>query len=272
LDYEQTKETINNLSNSLNESGIKTNLLDAEIIRLDTFKNIETDKTFPYYKDIFSLMNLTKGKETDYGSTMLWKNSNSQICIYDKVQEMKDKFKTKYSQYIPAENIIRFENRIMNKRKVVQQLQYADVKSLISKDGYSHCIDNYYTNMKSKVFRRDIIDNGFFYDTNELEHELQLFKDNYGRYYFEKWLMYKTVSNINKFINFESLMEIVKKIELSNGSSNGTFRVKKNKWRKIFNELNDIKVLLGTDQTKDFTTLKLYKELKSKMFDYKKVI
>ena len=265
LDYKQTNECLHTLQKELIDNGIKTNLFDSTILRLDSFKNIETEKSFNYYKDIFSGLGMSRKKERDYGNTMLFYNTLSSVCIYDKIQEMKDKHKRKYIDLIPSNNVIRFENRLLKKTKVLKELEYNTLNTLTTKDGFNQIVENYHKTMKKDVFKFNSVGEFKFVSYNKLYNEISFFKENFKRNYIDSWLKFKGVENVMKTTFLDTIFDVIVNIENDN-DMNKRYKRKRD-LKLLFEKYETIGRMIDVNDNENFTLYDLYKELEIKMFN-----
>ncbi len=197
--------------------GIYTNILNATISRLDTFLNLKTKYTFKTYNEILSNLKLSRYKNFEYaGTTFLYKNTQAQICIYDKREEMKNQdIELKYSG-----NFVRIENRLLKKKKILDSLGYVEVSKM--PDNLSIIKETYKNNIETKIFRdegKEVIDKNVLAKENLLSYLQDLKKEKGNRFFnhFIKTVGYLYLNDFNKLKNLEdSIKEIANnKMQLS---------------------------------------------------------
>ena len=158
------------LESKLRTYGIRTNILNANLSRVDTFTNISTDFNFYSYSGLFSLMECSRMKAVGYGNeSFLWKNGNQELMIYDKVREMMEK-STKWFLN-ERKNVMRFENRLLKKRKILSTIKFKTVDELYK--NYDELKDFHKKEITKKIFKytfdevekltSDKIENQFLY-------------------------------------------------------------------------------------------------------------
>ena len=156
LTIDEQKTSLKELEHKLRTYGIKTNIFNAGLSRVDTFTNLKTEFPFYNYANIFSLMELSRMKAVGYGNeSYLWKNGNQQLAIYDKITEMKSK--NPQLKFRGNRNIMRFENRLLKKRAITTKLKFSTVSELYSN----------YNELKS-YHRKEVINKVFKYNFDEL--------------------------------------------------------------------------------------------------------
>jgi len=270
LNYDETVSLFKNLEKELYSNGIKTNIYNSTLSRIDTFKNLYPDKDFCYYADLFSFLKLSRKKMRDYGTTFLFSNSDSEVCIYDKKVELLNKYGSDYINCIPSGNasIIRFENRLLKKRKINNELGFSDLKVLLTTDGYDNLKDNYYNTMKGQVFKINDIPACEYITRDKILNDLMVLKSIGGRNYFANYLRNKGYENLQEHTHLKILIDVVKKIEIESGSSKSKINQRIYNMKKMWEEQKANSILMKEIiiQEENFQMSSLYNELKSKMF------
>jgi len=127
LNKAEAEQAILSVGKDLWESGFHTSLDKSSISRIDTFRNVITEEPYMQYADLFRILRGKRKLKRDYGSTFLWHNTQEQLTIYDKIAEMKIK-KVDIRNY-PV-NTMRFEHRLLNKRKAKNVLGFSAVEAI----------------------------------------------------------------------------------------------------------------------------------------------
>lgn len=126
------KEVLTDLEKTLKDNGIKTNIQNAEVSRVDIFKMLKTDYEFMNYVEVLSLLDFKRlDKNRDYGTTLLSYNNQRQFAIYDKIEEEIIKAKReKNSNYNTRQkhDRMRFEYRLLKSKSVKSQIGFTTVK------------------------------------------------------------------------------------------------------------------------------------------------
>lgn len=219
LTIKEEKKVINQLEKDLRESGIKTNIWDSNLSRLDIFSNIILDENFKSYAEIFSIMNLQRMEKFEYaGTTFLYRNGEQQICVYDKIYEMKNKNK-EFDYYI-NQNVMRIENRLLRKRKILNVSGFSTIKDLYRNyDFVKHHFKNEVGNSLFKYEPKEVAQKTvrtiqdeieFFYQT-EGNHWLQCMLETKG---LEKWLNEAGVELLIEAVNGLDFIGKMKKCRL----------------------------------------------------------
>jgi hypothetical protein len=174
---------IKSIERDLKDAGVRTDLRAALVSRVDTFRNVVADEPFSSYQPVFQLLSGKRMPKRDYGTTFLWANTQQEICVYDKLEEMAlHKLNTKG---FPS-NTIRFEHRLLKAKKVQTALDgIRTVRDLF--DGYDVLQANFQKSMQSQLFRYDVgqvetITAGM------LEDDMRYFAENYKERWFSQYL------------------------------------------------------------------------------------
>lgn len=254
VNQDQTKEVIQQIETELKESGINTNLFNSNLSRVDMFKQIIPDEQFYNYAPIFRATNGSQKQLRDYGTTFLWKNGVEQIAVYDKIKEMAHNKK----DISGLPDTMRFENRLLNKRKIFNSLGFTKANELVKH--YDKLEPNYKASMLKNLFRFD--SNGFNEAIqSQLERRFDYFyekrNEKGGRYWLNNLLYSLGTDTIETFgvDNFVSLA----RAKWTNKEKQQAHRLRKKLDEKIFENR------MSKRGIENKTLLTLYNELKLKL-------
>lgn len=184
LDADKTYTAIFKLQELLANNGIVANLFDSSISRYDTFINLRTKYNFRYYSPIFKLLNGLKKDKYEYnGTTFLFKNTQGQICIYDKVVEMNHRKLD--TRAFTKQNILRIENRFITKRKVFNTTGFKTARDLI--DNYDDVKKVYVDDIKKNIFKVHETDLKALNET-EIKKQIEYFREHKPQSWFASLL------------------------------------------------------------------------------------
>ena len=128
---EETRQSIQKVERDLHDMGVHTSLESANVIRTDLTNTIQTDYPISTYMPVLSMLNgkRARDKRQYAAQTMLWGNTQIQVCCYDKIAEI--------LSYEPAANIrqypqnsFRTELRLMNSKKIKTTLGISTAKEV----------------------------------------------------------------------------------------------------------------------------------------------
>ena len=246
-----TKAVLNKVENELNDRGIKTNLQEAELSRLDTFKNIEPEEHFSSYYSLFQTLNAKRTTKRDYGTTFLYSNTQQEFCVYDKKEEMRNRKLD--TEGLPE--TMRFEHRLLNKTKINSVYGFTGVKDIF-KGGYEVIRDKQIESWRNNLFKYEA-DEVLVLGSRQIEEEMRAYRERHGR----NWLQYYLKSYGSYYLTQNAGKEAVG-IALMNIEED---RVKAWRASKILEEaereLINMKMVEGTNKT----MADLYDELKIKV-------
>ena len=256
LNKAEAEKAINSVGQELWESGFHTDINKGNISRIDTFRNVITEEPYLQYADLFRILRGKRKLKRDYGSTFLWHNTQEQLTIYDKIAEMKIK-KVDTRNY-PI-NTMRFEHRLLNKRKAAKVLGFSAVEAIpdnwqVIKDKTRQAWGRdlfSFTIQDIEVMACEEIEKIYRYARRTSKRYLNKFFSLLGAYYLSA-------------IKPETLREMIDRCE--SGESYGTRKVKVHRALKKFTELErEVKLILPNQNGKRLSDY--YTELKDKVLD-----
>ncbi len=152
-DARGTQEALNTVGKYLDGIGIRTNLERATVGRLDAAKTESMREPFEGYTPVLSRLQGKRAQRRDYGSTMLWGNTQWEICGYDKREEMS---RAKVSVAGLPANPLRLELRALKSQKVRSLFGLRTVAEL--RDGLDHVRDVYRSELEKQLFKHELPD------------------------------------------------------------------------------------------------------------------
>jgi hypothetical protein len=261
---ENLKDLFGFIENYLDEEvGVKTKLIDSKIGRIDLFKNILTNENFHSYKPIFKKLDMKRKPYTrEYPTTYLQYNSISELCIYDKIEDMTQKIKnvnlSNYPKYCS-----RFEVRDFKNRNIVKKINIKTVQDIL--DNYD-LISKYYNNQMMGLF--NLSPKEFI---GKMRKEQQPTKHLTEKELTKRILNFKLIDNSRNYLdNFFKFYGINTLVELSGSIDivkNAVYNVTNDKSRKtrIEKKFDSSKNQLDIYGNKKYS--ELYQELKDKVLD-----
>jgi len=256
LSMKDEKRVLKQLEKDLWNEGIKTNIWNAYLSRIDMFANLNTDENFTNYTGVFDLLDLSRMKKFEYaGTTFLYRNGEQQICIYDKLIEMQNKSKDfKITKSLPP-NVMRIENRLLKKRKIFSVSGINQLHKLYN--NYDFIKDYYKKEVGENVFNHEPEDVRivFCYEWKKI---LNYFKEYRGREFFNYMFQAIGLNSVLEKDSIENLFIAIDELEIN--------KMRKSRLRKKTSDLmKDIKYgIIPNINTK--TNLQLYRELKTKFY------
>ena len=241
----------------LEDIGIKTNINKSKVIRLDTFKNIQTEEPFPYYSPVLSHLEAKRQNKRDYGTTFLWHNTQQEICVYDKLHEMEYR---KHDVSTLPKNTMRFEYRLLKGKKVNSVLGTDIISDIVSE--YGSVKEAFEKAMSENIFRYNLEDfkvRSVDLHRRQLEAFVHLFNDRW----LSNYIKYK--SSITE--DPEGLVKAVRELMLDMGKDKHTVRVAIYRLRKHLQEVERIQTQVNSAMKPNNkkTNVTLYKEMRTKV-------
>lgn len=246
----ETKEAVEVIGQDLRSRGVGLNLDNCQLSRVDLFKNIIGDNDFLTYSPLFSLLQSKRQQKRDYGTTFTWQNTQREVCVYDKLVEMKSRG-VEVSRY-PG-NSIRFEYRLKNSRVCGREIGSKTVKDLVNNlDGLSK---KYQDAMSKSIFSLGVEDVNIL-ASQELQIAMRSYADLYGEFWFSRFLRDFGAYTLSRFASDE-VVKVVLACVIGD-------RVKL--WRAIkFFDESKRDFAMSSRVNQDKTLADLYDELRSKV-------
>lgn len=254
----ETKEVLHDLEKNLSGEGIKLNIDEAIPGRLDGCKNVITDiSTGNYFSFIPSLGGSRLNQKSGYNDGIKrtgfqWSNSQQEIICYDKRTEMQSRKEAITG--IPK-NVLRFEHRLRNGRKIKEALGFNTVKDLIN--NFGNIEENYNKVLQETIFKYDADDKRLF-TSRTIEQYLQYALTNYKRNIFDRFSFDVLFSEDDLIIDKMSMFEMLEVAMQKLNYNNGRKRINRYRLRQKY------------EQTKHFSietvnVRELYNELRTKI-------
>lgn len=255
---EGTLAVLKKVEGELKEAGIKTNIEEASLSRIDTFQNVITEEPFYSYSPLFSLLQANRKMRRDYGTTFLWSNTQQELCIYDKLTEMENR-KIETSSY-PAQTM-RFEWRLLNKKKIETVMGFSKVRELPAQWG----------ELKEKhreIWQKDIfkmeVEEVEILASKQVRLLLEHFRNENERNYIGELFDFYGAYTLARDYGIEPLKIAIRQLEQEKGADKNTIKVKVQRAGKKLQEAQQkMELLKGESEGK--TLAGLYRELQGKV-------
>ena len=246
-----TKAVLSKVEGELKEKGVHTPLIEADMSRVDTFKNIEPEEPFSSYYTLFSLLKARRAIQRGYGTTFLLSNSQQEFCVYDKLEEMRER--NIETRGLPP--TMRFEHRLLNKQKIQNVYGMSKVGELF-KGGYEVVKEKQVESWKASLFNftaEELVLLG----SKQLEQEMRRFKERSPSGWFSKFLKAYGAYYLASHAGKEVIVEALQNFEAD--------RMKI--WRavQVFEEAERELMVLKQEEGSKKTLGSLYEELRRKV-------
>jgi len=246
-----TEAVLSKVEGELKERGVHTNLKEADISRVDTFKNIEPEEPFSCYYSLFSLLKARKAIQRGYGTTFLLSNTQQEFCVYDKLAEMRER-QLETGNLPPT---MRFEHRLLNKQKVQSVYGLSRVEDIF-RGGYQVIREKQVESWKNSLFNftaEEVVLLG----SRQLEQEMRVFKEKFPSNWFSKFLKAYGAYYLASYAGKEVVIEALQAFEAD--------RMKL--WRavQVFEEAEKELLVLKQEEGSSKTLGVLYEELRRKV-------
>jgi hypothetical protein len=203
-DFNATKTALKSIERELAGIGIRTNIKTATLSRLDSCRTVSTAHDYRAYQPVLCGLRGARVAKRDYGTTYLWHNTLQEVCVYDKIEEMKRK---KHSVEGLPPNSVRFEHRMLKARKIRDVTGLATVSDMLS--GYEQIKAGYVDAMRKQLFKRSPAEVSVLTE-GEMVTQLERLKASGKRYYLREYLMAAAVGRMEN--DFDALVSAVEKV------------------------------------------------------------
>lgn len=160
--------------------GVNTDLMKAQVSRIDLAHDIHPEHSFSHYIPLLKLlMNTAPVFDTDRETLCMRSGSKRRaLVIYDKIREMHDKGQDT-SPY--PENAIRFEYRLQKAQSVYSQIGVNTAGELVDKDTYHNIKAELYRQLHDRLYSYEPGSMGVLV-AKQLEEQLEHYRDKGGKY------------------------------------------------------------------------------------------
>ncbi len=170
------------LERELRERGIRASLLSANMSWLHLFRNILTDEVFAAYAPFLRQVKPGRQLQCEFGPTLVWKNTQQQVVIYDKIAEMRHRG---YDVSVYPANTMRCELRLLNGHKIESVLGGRTVETLCRE--YSNLGDIFNNAVRKTLFKTPIPDDDILVGS-QMKKEMRAFQKTRGRNWVQPYL------------------------------------------------------------------------------------
>jgi hypothetical protein len=231
----------------LREAGIKVDMAQALLTRLDVTRNVLTEEN---PKDYFPMLRTLPCKLKDqakYAGSLAWGNGSQAVSIYSKRDEMIAKERS----VVGIPDTIRFEQKFLKRQKVKAYLGFDTASDLL--DNLDHVEKRYKEAMEKNIFKLDVFDYELT-TAQQFVDELNALKSIHN-YAVNSYLLLKGYQAIaNSEASFLAAVEEV------SGNKMAVWRAKKK-----LHELRAESMSLETPLKNKKKSSELYQELKDKV-------
>jgi len=248
---EGTEAVFKLVEQELRKHGFYCNLQEAQLSRIDTFKNIEPSEPFETYSALFSLLNASRRIKRSFGTTYMVTNTQQEFCVYDKLKEMQ-LHKLDTSGF---PNTMRFEHRLLNKNKINSIVGFTQVADLF-KGGYAVIKDKQKESWKKNLFKYEV-EEVIQLGSKQLAQEMQCFESKHGSRWFSYFLKAYGAFHLAQFAGIEVVEKALLEMEAE--------RTKVWRMKKTLEEAEQELLFYRNEPVSKKTYASLYTELKEKV-------
>jgi hypothetical protein len=248
-DAPTTVKACDEIERRLSGIGIKTNVRNAAISRLDAAKNIQCSEPTPSYFPVLGMLQGKRMAKRDYGTTYLWGNKSHEICAYDKVTEMVSR---KVSTETIDPHTLRIEWRLLKAAKFQDATSMRTVKDVLG--DYGHLEQCYRDAMAKQLFSASVPAFERL-RASDIERELKLFQERGDACWWRAWVMATALKGV--LVDFDTVVNAAVKVS-TNRSQPSRIRRDFQSWKM------DAMALIESENPNRQNLSQLYGELKDK--------
>ncbi len=233
------------------EKGILLDLEECKVSRIDAFRNAYSEEPFLDYTPLFRMLRAQRQLKRDYGSTFLWSNTQREICVYDKNEEVR--LRGGAMRGAPP-NAIRFEYRLLNTRVTKKETGIDRLRDINNFDAVREAYDKA---LKKHLFSLTVSEVNVLAAT-QLEVTLQSYRDKGSRYWITEFLKDYGAYTVLNQTNVETLKAILERVTGD----------RKTAWKSIKDiEESRNTIALMSEGANQKTLADLYQELEGKVLN-----
>ncbi len=187
-DTRKLREVIGMVEKEMSEVGVKTNLQECMLTRLDLTKQDVMPQPILVYSDAFRMLkgNRTEKREYPSGYSFGNKSRTFDVIFYDKGAELRD---------ANLSNFMRVEVQYL-KKPVLQKETTLITLSDVMRGGSDHLTQCYNAFLNNRVFSlKNQAGQQLAIDFNDEVEELKMYRQQYGRSGLNKYLLSKSIDN-----------------------------------------------------------------------------
>ena len=250
----QVRDAFGMVEQELQENGINTDIREANLSRVDTFRNVEPREPFIAYFALLDLLKARRGVKRSYGTTYLLGNSQQEFCVYDKNVEM-----AKHGVDLRGfpENTMRFEHRLLNKRKVQTTYGFTNVNDLLH-GGLEVVEQKRRQAWSNSLFRYEVTD-VIRLGAASLEAEMRAFQAKYDKRWYNNFLRCYGAYHLASLVGVEVVKLALQSVEVD----------RRQVWRaqRMLEDSKQEIEFFRQEQESRRTLADLYQELKNKVLN-----
>jgi hypothetical protein len=198
----ELKTAFSKIQKDLKPLGIRFDINESVISRIDLFKNVFITEDFMSYSPVLQQLNMNYTQKRDYGTSFLYYNNNVELSIYDKITEML--YRKEDVSGIPK--TARTELRLKVVKKIKNSLEMRTVYDLIRDAEYLPEFYNQY--LAKNIYKyRTFSDAPYSLSSDYLQNVASLSMRN-GNISIAKFFSIMNIAEIVK--NESKILDIIK--------------------------------------------------------------
>ena len=234
----------------LEEEGVYADVEQARLSRLDIFDNVETDLPPELYFRLLEHLRFKRMRSLSYATTQLWSNRQWALVVYDKIAEMESR--GCHVAGLPP-RVLRFELRLLKKKKIKQVLGFDTVPELLS--GFDRVRDCFRGVLAGDLFSGEFPAHPVL-PADGLADQLRYYQQNEGRYWLSKFLTHDGLHGLEGAGSFPALQQAVSEVQGRQG---------RHRLAQMLREKNLLRAVMAQSAVSETSLQALYRELEEKL-------
>jgi len=260
---EETRQSIQKVERDLHDMGVHTSLESANVIRTDLTNTIQTDYPISTYMPVLSMLNgkRARDKRQYAAQTMLWGNTQIQVCCYDKIAEILSyNPRANIKQY--PQNSFRTELRLLSKKKVQSSLEIKTGAEIYKhwdniKEAKVKILKDFLFKSEPDEYRDSLL--------RDIGTKFNHFAETGERNWLNKFLYSFAIAGLMNQVTTQELAEMYRNILITKDRKDTTIYASVSRFKVKFEADLFANLALFSEEDETYTYADLYQEIYTKV-------
>ena len=251
VNSKEVKSIGDRIEKDLFDKGIKLDLGNGDLSRIDIEQTNQMDYAIPCYNPILNVFDCNRMNKKLYDGYYGFGNKTREIVLYDKLQEIIEVYKVVPNDISNYKNLLRCELRYKNKPVINKKFKLKKLNELYNSEKFIDIKSIYHQIIKSDLFKNDNIEDlkNSLGNIDKLERNIANKKRNFTGEYLQD-------IGISEFLIIHKNTEQYRQLIVSLGyDSDNSYKIKK----RLDKQVKEYYTIVDIDMSK------LYEELYIKL-------